>query len=106
MNSDPMSRATKWVLYVSSVIVAAVILGSYGYTGQVDNAQTEEKREWRSEFTKTLDKRLQRAEQTAQRGQERLERQIEKVDQTVEKNYDKIDRKLDDLLKEQRRRSP
>jgi hypothetical protein len=87
---DLMFRIIAGVVSLGTVLV----LGAYGYTWSEMKGEQEEKRQWRQEHQRVLDKRFDELQQ----GQEKL-------NDTVNRNTDDTKVLLQQILDEQKRTS-
>lgn len=79
---------------VVSTLIGSLLLGSYLYTWSADGKQTDEKKEWRSEHNRVLDKNFDELKQN--------QKNIEKV---VTENQKDVQKTLQEILLEQRKKT-
>lgn len=87
-----MSTATQWVCGGLFVLIC----GSYGYGTLLAGEQRVEKKEWRDEHNRVLDKRLEQIEAR----QRSLDHDVHEKAQRTEDKLDKINDNLMRLLQE------
>ncbi len=79
---------------IVATLVGSLLLGSYLYTWSADGKQEEEKKQWRSEHNRVLEKNFDDVKEN--------QKNIEKV---VTENQKDVQKTLQEILLEQRRKS-
>jgi len=93
-DSETIHTCATVMKLISGVVSLGVVLvlGSYGYTWSESKGEQVEKREWRQEHQRVLDKRF-----------DELKRGQEKLEMTIERNTSSVEAMLQEILNEQKR---
>ena len=70
---------------IVATLIGSLLLGSYLYTWSADGKQTEEKKEWRSEHNRVLEKNLQEIKETQKQTAQETKEYQNQVRETLQK---------------------
>ena len=75
------------LIAVVSTLIGSLLLGSYLYTWSADKEQTTEKKEWRSEHNRVLEKSLQEIKETQKQTAQETKENQNQVRETLQKIF-------------------
>ena len=73
------------LIAVVSTLIGSLLLGGYLYTWSADKEQTTEKKEWRSEHNRVLEKSLQEIKETQKADNQENKTYQQQVRETLQK---------------------
>ena len=75
------------LIAVVSTLIGSLLLGGYLYTWSADKEQTTEKKEWRSEHNRVLEKSLQEIKETQKQTAQETKENQNQVRETLQKIF-------------------